>query len=80
MATVCAGTLALMDAVFKFQSQYHIAKGMVSDTETNRHAILSDILEDEDHLGDMDFKVTGTRDGITALKWILKLMVYHTSY
>ncbi len=74
MATVCAGTLALMDAGVQIKKPVSgIAMGMVSDTETNRHAILSDILGDEDHLGDMDFKVTGTRDGITACQMDIKI-------
>ena len=67
MATVCAGTLALMDAGVKLRKPVSgIAMGLISDSATGRWAVLSDILGDEDHLGDMDFKVTGTRDGITA--------------
>ncbi|MDR1181755.1 MAG: polyribonucleotide nucleotidyltransferase, partial [Bacteroidales bacterium] len=64
MATVCAGTLALMDAGIKIKKPVSgIAMGMISDESTGKYAILSDILGDEDHLGDMDFKVTGTEDG-----------------
>ena len=67
MATVCAGTLALMDAGVKIKKPVSgIAMGLITDTKTGKYAILSDILGDEDHLGDMDFKVTGTKDGITA--------------
>ncbi|MCO5248086.1 MAG: polyribonucleotide nucleotidyltransferase [Chitinophagales bacterium] len=72
MATVCAGSLALMDA--GIQTKKHvsgIAMGMISAGD--KHAILSDILGDEDHLGDMDFKVTGTRDGITACQMDIKV-------
>mgnify|MGYP006265939315 CR=1 FL=1 len=72
MATVCAGTLALMDAGIKIKSPVSgIAMGMISDGE--RYAILSDILGDEDALGDMDFKVTGTADGITACQMDIKI-------
>ena len=74
MATVCAGTLALMDAGVKIKNPVSgIAMGLITDTETNKYAILSDILGDEDHLGDMDFKVTGTRDGITATQMDIKV-------
>lgn len=74
MATVCAGSLALMDAGIKIKSPVSgIAMGMISDTETNRYAVLSDILGDEDHLGDMDFKVTGTEKGITACQMDIKI-------
>ncbi len=74
MATVCAGTLALMDAGVKMRKPVSgIAMGLISDTENQRFAILSDILGDEDHLGDMDFKVTGTRDGITATQMDIKV-------
>ncbi|MCZ8215752.1 MAG: polyribonucleotide nucleotidyltransferase, partial [Cyclobacteriaceae bacterium] len=67
MATVCAGTLALMDAGVPISGPVSgIAMGMISDSTTGKYAILSDILGDEDHLGDMDFKVTGTEKGITA--------------
>ena len=74
MATVCAGTLALMDAGVKIEKPVSgIAMGLISDKETGKYAILSDILGDEDHLGDMDFKVTGTRDGITACQMDIKI-------
>ncbi len=74
MATVCAGTLALMDAGVKISKPVSgIAMGMIADTESDRYAILSDILGDEDHLGDMDFKVTGTKDGITACQMDIKV-------
>lgn len=74
MATVCAGTLALMDAGVKLKKPVSgIAMGMISDAATGKYAILSDILGDEDHLGDMDFKVTGTRDGITACQMDIKV-------
>ena len=75
MATVCAGTLALMDAGVKIQKPVSgIAMGLISDKENNkRYAILSDILGDEDHLGDMDFKVTGTKEGITACQMDIKI-------
>ncbi len=74
MATVCAGTMALMDAGVKLIKPVSgIAMGLISDSKTNRFAVLSDILGDEDHLGDMDFKVTGTRDGITACQMDIKV-------
>jgi polyribonucleotide nucleotidyltransferase len=74
MATVCAGSLALMDAGVKIKAPVSgIAMGMISDSATKRYAILSDILGDEDHLGDMDFKVTGTEAGITACQMDLKV-------
>jgi polyribonucleotide nucleotidyltransferase len=74
MATVCAGTLALMDAGIKLKKPVSgIAMGLITDKETKKYAILSDILGDEDHLGDMDFKVTGTRDGITATQMDIKV-------
>ena len=74
MATVCAGTLALMDAGIKIKAPVSgIAMGMISDAETGKYAILSDILGDEDHLGDMDFKVTGTAKGITACQMDIKV-------
>jgi polyribonucleotide nucleotidyltransferase len=74
MATVCAGTLALMDAGIKLKKPVSgIAMGLISDKDTKKYAILSDILGDEDHLGDMDFKVTGTRDGITATQMDIKV-------
>jgi polyribonucleotide nucleotidyltransferase len=74
MATVCAGTLALMDAGIKLRKPVSgIAMGLITDKETKKYAILSDILGDEDHLGDMDFKVAGTRDGITATQMDIKV-------
>lgn len=74
MATVCAGTLALMDAGIKIKRPVSgIAMGLISDLATNRFAVLSDILGDEDHLGDMDFKVCGTSQGITACQMDLKV-------
>lgn len=74
MATVCAGTLALMDAGVKIKKPVSgIAMGLITDTKTGKYAILSDILGDEDHLGDMDFKVTGTKDGITATQMDIKV-------
>ena len=72
MATVCAGTMALMDAGVQITKPVSgIAMGLISEGE--RYAVLSDILGDEDHLGDMDFKVTGTRDGITACQMDIKI-------
>ena len=72
MATVCSGTLALMDAGIQIKKPVSgIAMGLISDG--SRYAILSDILGDEDHLGDMDFKVTGTVDGITACQMDIKI-------
>ncbi len=74
MATVCAGSLALMDAGVPLKKPVTgIAMGMISDSDTKKYAILSDILGDEDHLGDMDFKVTGTKDGITACQMDIKI-------
>lgn len=74
MATVCAGTMALMDAGIKLKRPVSgIAMGMISDSESGKYAILSDILGDEDHLGDMDFKVTGTSEGITACQMDIKV-------
>jgi len=73
MATVCAGTLSLLDAGVKMKKPVSgIAMGLITDTESDKYAVLSDILGDEDHLGDMDFKVTGTRDGITATQMDIK--------
>ncbi len=73
MATVCAGTLALMDAGVQIKKPVSgIAMGLITDKDNVKYAILSDILGDEDHLGDMDFKVTGTRDGITATQMDIK--------
>ncbi|MDB4274104.1 polyribonucleotide nucleotidyltransferase [Algibacter sp.] len=72
MATVCAGTMALMDAGVKMKRPVSgIAMGLISDGD--RYAVLSDILGDEDHLGDMDFKVTGTSEGITACQMDIKI-------
>jgi polyribonucleotide nucleotidyltransferase len=74
MATVCAGSLALMDSGIPVKGPVSgIAMGMISDSTTGKYAILSDILGDEDHLGDMDFKVTGTANGITACQMDLKV-------
>lgn len=74
MATVCAGTLALMDAGIKIAKPVSgIAMGLITDKDGKKFAVLSDILGDEDHLGDMDFKVTGTRDGITATQMDIKV-------
>lgn len=74
MATVCAGTLALMDAGVKITSPVSgIAMGLITDEKTGKYAVLSDILGDEDHLGDMDFKVTGTSNGIVACQMDLKI-------
>ncbi|MBQ5779405.1 MAG: polyribonucleotide nucleotidyltransferase [Paludibacteraceae bacterium] len=74
MATVCAGTLALMDAGVKIKKPVSgIAMGLISENKGKNYAVLSDILGDEDHLGDMDFKVTGTKDGITATQMDIKV-------
>ena len=74
MATVCAGTLALMDAGVKIKKPVSgIAMGLIKNPGEEKYAILSDILGDEDHLGDMDFKVTGTKDGITATQMDIKV-------
>ncbi len=75
MATVCAGTLALMDAGVKIQKPVSgIAMGLISDEKNaDNYAVLSDILGDEDHLGDMDFKICGTTDGITACQMDIKI-------
>jgi len=74
MATVCAGTLALMDAGVQIKKPVSgIAMGLITDKDSDKFAVLSDILGDEDHLGDMDFKVTGTRDGITATQMDIKV-------
>jgi polyribonucleotide nucleotidyltransferase len=73
MATVCAGTLALMDAGVPIKKPVSgIAMGLIKNAGEDKYAVLSDILGDEDHLGDMDFKVTGTRDGITATQMDIK--------
>jgi len=74
MATVCAGTLALMDAGVKITNPVSgIAMGLITNEMGTKYAILSDILGDEDHLGDMDFKVTGTKNGIVAVQMDLKI-------
>jgi polyribonucleotide nucleotidyltransferase len=75
MATVCAGTMALMDAGIKIKKPVSgIAMGLISDEkDSNNYAVLSDILGDEDHLGDMDFKICGTADGITACQMDIKV-------
>ncbi len=74
MASVCGGTLALMDAGIKISKPVAgIAMGLISDSESGKYVVLSDILGDEDHLGDMDFKVTGTPDGITACQMDIKV-------
>jgi len=74
MATVCAGSLALMDAGVKISAPVSgIAMGLIMDESTGKYAVLSDILGDEDHLGDMDFKVTGTEKGIVACQMDLKI-------
>jgi polyribonucleotide nucleotidyltransferase len=74
MATVCAGTLALMDAGVKIKGPVSgIAMGLIADSKSGKFAVLSDILGDEDHLGDMDFKVTGTAKGITACQMDMKV-------
>lgn len=74
MATVCAGTLALMDAGVQIKRPVSgIAMGLITDSKTGKWAVLSDILGDEDHLGDMDFKVTGTTEGITACQMDIKI-------
>ncbi len=74
MATVCAGTMAMMDAGVQLKKPVSgIAMGLISDAASGKYAVLSDILGDEDHLGDMDFKVTGTADGITACQMDIKV-------
>lgn len=74
MATVCAGTLALLDAGVKINKPVSgIAMGLIKNAGEEKYAVLSDILGDEDHLGDMDFKVTGTKDGITATQMDIKV-------
>lgn len=74
MATVCAGTLALMDAGIQMKKPVSgIAMGLITDKESGKWTVLSDILGDEDHLGDMDFKVTGTEKGITACQMDIKI-------
>ena len=74
MATVCSGTMALMDAGVQLKKPVSgIAMGLISNADSGKYAVLSDILGDEDHLGDMDFKVTGTADGITACQMDIKV-------
>ena len=74
MASVCGGTLALMDAGINISKPVAgIAMGLISDYNSDKYVVLSDILGDEDHLGDMDFKVTGTMDGITACQMDIKV-------
>jgi len=74
MATVCAGTLALMDSGIKMKKPVSgIAMGLITSNNNKKYAVLSDILGDEDHLGDMDFKVAGTKDGITATQMDIKV-------
>ena len=74
MATVCAGSLALMDAGVPFNKHVSgVAMGLITRNSDNKHAVLTDILGDEDHLGDMDFKVTGTRDGICGVQMDIKV-------
>ncbi|HET7001602.1 MAG TPA: polyribonucleotide nucleotidyltransferase, partial [Puia sp.] len=74
MATVCAGSLALMDAGVPFPKHVSgVAMGLISRASDNKYAVLTDILGDEDHLGDMDFKVTGTRDGICGVQMDIKV-------
>ncbi|NQU50978.1 MAG: polyribonucleotide nucleotidyltransferase, partial [Bacteroidetes bacterium] len=74
MATVCAGTMGMMDAGIKIKKPVSgIAMGLITDEGAKKFAVLSDILGDEDHLGDMDFKVTGTVDGITATQMDIKV-------
>src|SRR5690606_2609487 len=74
MATVCAGCLSLMDAGVPIKAPVSgIAMGLITDPESGKWAVLSDILGDEDHLGDMDFKVTGTAKGIVACQMDIKI-------
>ncbi|MCD8260682.1 MAG: polyribonucleotide nucleotidyltransferase, partial [Bacteroides sp.] len=74
MATVCAGTLALMDAGVKIKKPVSgIAMGLIKNAGEEKYAVLSDILGDEDYMGDMDFKITGTKDGITAIQMDIKV-------
>ena len=77
MATVCGASLAMMDAGVPIRTPVAgIAMGLIKDGD--RFAVLSDILGDEDHLGDMDFKVAGTADGVTALQMDIKITVDHS--
>ena len=83
MAIVCAGCLALMDAGVKIKKPVAgVAMGLITDKDNpnERYAILTDILGDEDHLGDMDFKVTGTKDGITATQMTSRWTVFHMTF
>lgn len=74
MATVCAGTMCMLDAGVKMRKPVSgIAMGLITDRDSDKFAVLSDILGDEDHLGDMDFKVTGTSEGITATQMDIKV-------
>ncbi len=74
MATVCAGSMALMDAAVPYKKHVAgVAMGMISRVEDKAYCVLTDILGDEDHLGDMDFKVAGTRDGITGIQMDIKI-------
>jgi polyribonucleotide nucleotidyltransferase len=74
MATVCAGSLALMDAGVPIPKHVSgVAMGLITRTSDNKYAILTDILGDEDYLGDMDFKVTGTREGICGVQMDIKI-------
>ncbi len=74
MATVCAGTMGMMDSGLKMKQPVSgIAMGLITDKGSDKFAVLSDILGDEDHLGDMDFKVTGTAKGITATQMDIKV-------
>ena len=74
MATVCAGTMAMMDSAMKMKKPVSgIAMGLITDKGSGKYAVLSDILGDEDHLGDMDFKIAGTVDGITATQMDIKV-------
>ena len=74
MATVCSGTMAMMDSGLKMKKPVSgIAMGLITDKDSDKYAVLSDILGDEDHLGDMDFKVTGSADGITATQMDIKV-------
>ncbi len=81
MATVCAGTLALLDAGVKMKRPVSgIAMGLITDTDSGKYAVLSDILGDEDHLGDMDFKVTGTPKVSPPLRWTSSVTVSATRF
>jgi polyribonucleotide nucleotidyltransferase len=74
MATVCAGSLALMDAGVPIPKHVGgVAMGLITRNSDGKYAVLTDILGDEDHLGDMDFKVTGTREGICGIQMDIKI-------